>query len=285
MPYLKLIWIAVIAAVIIIVAVSFSTFYSGIRPERAASDVTPADFNLGYESVKLTTSDNIELDAWHIPAKSKTNKTVIVLHGYPYDKGNILEHSLFLQEQFNLLLFDFRYLGKSGGSYTSVGFHEQKDLEAAVRHLRGRNHAVGAYGFSLGGAVAIMEAKNSNINAVVADSSFATLDNMLAESYRQFGIFKPLFIAATKILSKLMLNINVADVSPEKSIQNLNTPVFLIHGAVDDQIPVANAHQLKKANPNAELWIVEGANHADAREMAGKEYDRRVTGFFEEHIS
>ncbi len=284
MPYTKLLLI-LLMAVLVVTAVSLLTFYSAIRPPKYVSHVTPADLNLKYESVKLVTEDDVELDAWFIPAGKKTDKTVIVLHGYPFDKGNILPHSIFLHDEFNLFLFDFRYLGKSKGSYSSVGFHEQKDLRAATKYLRRRNQTkLGAFGFSLGGAVALMEAKNSNVNAVVTESSYASLENMLKESYGLFGPFKFPFVITTKLFSKLLLGINIAEVSPEKSIKELGIPLLIVHGSVDDQISVENAHQLKKANENVELWIVEGANHGMAGNVA-KDYEKRILKFLRENLN
>jgi len=281
MPY-KLLLIILVVIVIIVLVLSFSNFYFGIRPAKFVSKTTPADLNLKYENVELTTEDGIKLDAWFIPAKTKTNKTVIVLHGYPFDKGNILPHGSFLHNGFNLLLFDFRYLGKNEGSYSSVGFHEQKDLRAAVDYLRSRNQTkVGAFGFSLGGAVALMEAKQSKINAIVSDSSYSSLEKMLKEVYGIFGIFKFPFVMSTKILSKVFLGIDLSEVSPENSIKELDAPIMIIHGSDDDQISVDNAYRLKNANPEAELWITQGTNHNDPRK---KDYENRVLKFFKDNL-
>lgn len=227
------------------------------------------------------------MDAWFVPAVNKTNKAVVVLHGYPFDKGNILPTATFLHDDFNLLLFDFRYLGRSESSYTSVGFHEQKDLTAAAEFLRSSKNQtkMGALGFSLGGAVAIMGADKVKVDAIVTDSSYASLDNMLHESYMQFWIFKFPFIIATKVLSKLLLKINLAEVPPEKSIRSLKIPILIVHGSSDDQIPVANAYQLKNANPNAELWIVENANHGFTREATEEGYEKRVLKFFKDNLT
>lgn len=287
MPYLKLLLLALVAVAIMVLAVSLSTFYSAIRPQKFVSNTTPADFNLQYESVTLVTEDNLKLDAWFIPAANKTNKAVVVLHGYPFDKGNILPLATFLHNDFNLLLFDFRYLGRSDGSYTSVGFHEQKDLAAAVKFLRNSKNQtkIGALGFSLGGAVAIMGTKQNNLDVVVADSSYASLENMLTHTYKQFWIFKLPFLIITKVLSKVVLNVDIADVSPEKSIQHLNIPILIIHGSADDQIPVGNAYRLKNANQKVELWIVENAGHGVVNNAAGKEYERRVLKFFEGNLT
>ena len=45
-----------------------------------------------YENVTLKTSDGIELDAWYVPSHKDTNKPIVVLHGYPYDKGKRLSN-------------------------------------------------------------------------------------------------------------------------------------------------------------------------------------------------
>lgn len=288
MVYLKSIIPLLAAAIAVLLFVSFYTFYSSIRPSKFVSNNSPKDFSVEYEEVKLKTEDNVTLDAWFIPAanKTKTNSTVIVLHGYPFDKGNVLPVSLFLHEKFNLLLFDFRYLGKSEGSYTSVGFHEQKDLAAAVEYLRNKNQKkVGTFGFSLGAAVSIMAAESINLTAIVADSSYSSLNSMLQQAYKQFLFLKFPFIAATKIFSKLILDISIDKVSPAESIAELKTPVLLIHGSKDDQILVGNAYELKQAQPNAELWIVEGANHGEAYSLAKEDYERKVLEFFTKHLA
>ena len=63
---------------------------------------------------------------------------MIVLHGYPYDKGNALGVTPFLHDEFDLVLFDFRYFGASEGTSTTVGHRERLDVLAAVDHLRSK---------------------------------------------------------------------------------------------------------------------------------------------------
>jgi len=41
------------------------------------------------------------------------------MHGYPMDKGNIFGMVSFLAKKYNLLLFDFRAMGKSEGFFTT----------------------------------------------------------------------------------------------------------------------------------------------------------------------
>ena len=273
------------AAVIIIILSSLSTFYQGIKPPKTLSDSTPADFGMKFESLKLETEDGLELDAWYVPAENKTNISVIILHGYPFDKGNVLGISAFLQEDFNLLFFDFRYLGRSQGKYTSLGYHERKDLEAAAEHLRSRGQEkIGAYGISMGAAVILLGAETGRIDAAVADSPYATLSNMLGHTYRVFGPLKHLFTASTSVLTKLILNININDISPADSVKKLDAPVLVIHSKKDSQVPVENAYQLKEANPDIELWILEGSGHISGMEISRDDYEKRIRKFFQENL-
>lgn len=261
-----------------------STFHESIKPAKTVSNETPADFGLEFESFKLATSDNLKLDAWHVPAAKKTNRSVIVLHGYPYDKGSVLKSSLFLQGDFNLLFLDFRYLGRSEGGYTSLGYHERKDVKAAVEYLSKRSQSIGIYGRSMGGSAALMGA-DENVKAIFADSPYASVESLLRERYGSSGIMQPVSIAIMKALSRLLLGISISEISAEKSVRFLDVPILILHGTADEQVPVGNAHSLKAANPEIELWIIEGLNHNDERNFSGSGYEERVRSFFRKNLN
>ena len=48
---------------------------------------------------------------------------------------------------------------------------------------------------------------------------------------------------------------------PKKEIAKLDIPILVIQGTTDIQVDVANATLLAKANPNAQLQVIEGMNH------------------------
>ncbi len=103
-------------------------------------------------------------------------------HGYPFDKANILSHALFPHARFHLLLPDFRYFGNSEGAYTTAGSLETQDVAAAVSYLEQRNEVdperIGALGFSMS-AAAFLLARHPGIKAIVADSAYATLEDLI----------------------------------------------------------------------------------------------------------
>ncbi len=268
----------------------------GIHPPRFKTNDDPARYGLDYEDVSFRTIDGLTLRGWFIPAASAEKgtpnacATVLVGHGYPFDKANILRHALFLHGRFNILLFDFRYFGESEGWYTTAGLLETRDVDAAVSYLKRRadvNRArIGAMGFSMS-AAAFMLARHSDIGAIVADSPYATLEGLVARQFFFFpGPTKWPFVALTKVYARLLLGVKVADAAPAEAVKRLMTPLLIVHGNADSQIPVAHTQQIQaNANPDTtEVWIVEGADHGLAHAFAGDLYELRVRRFFERHL-
>ncbi len=263
---------------------SLSGLLVSIRPPRIYSPVQPAHFNLPSESVTLKTSDGLELKGWFIP-QARSDKVIAALHGYPADKGDILPALLFLHKDFNLLLFDFRYFGESEGFYTTAGAKEVQDLLAALEFLKGRGFKrIGVWGFSLGGAVALMATGASgDIKAIVSESSYAELFLMAQETYRHLLFLKYPLAFFTGLWAKLLIGVDIYEASPTKKIKNSQLPILVIHSTTDQVIPFSHALLLKEAlvdNPKAEFWLQEGLSHG----VLGAEYEIRVKAFFQKHL-
>jgi uncharacterized protein len=261
----------------------FGLFIS-VRPPRIYSSFQPGHFGAPFEAVTLKTSDGLHLKGWFIP-QPNSDKAVVALHGYPADKGDILPALIFLHSDFNLLFFDFRYFGESDGFYTTVGAKEVRDLLAALQFLKERDfQKIGVWGFSLGGAVALMTARESgDIKAIVSESSYAELSLMARETYRLFFFLKDPLAYLTGLWAKLFLGVDLDDVSPAKKIKNSRVPVLLIHSTTDDVIPFSHALILKEAlmdNPHAEFWFKPGLSHG----ALGREHEIRISTFFQKHL-
>jgi dipeptidyl aminopeptidase/acylaminoacyl peptidase len=255
-------------------------FYFAIRPIRILSAVTPADFKMAYENISFKTKDNILIHGWFIPSAHAKAKTIILLHGYPADKGNILPFRLFLHSDYNLLFIDFRYLGDSEGAYSTIGRNEVLDLKAAVDYLKTRGiNEVGVWGFSLGGAVALMTAVDTpEIKAVVSESSYARLDWMALEYYKIPLLRYPL-AWLTRLWGRIFLGYDIKDVSPAEAAKKITIPVLLIHSKNDDMISIKHALLLQEAlrdNTKAEVIFVETLHHGEPME----DYQNIVKKFF-----
>ncbi|MGH7848424.1 MAG: alpha/beta hydrolase [Candidatus Binatia bacterium] len=256
-------------------------FYNAVRPFKIVSSITPKDLGLDYEEVSFVSSDKVTLHGWFIRHKqSQEAKTIIALHGYPADKGNILPVVGFLTEKYNLLLFDFRYLGASGGRYSTVGAEETRDLRSAIEFLKSRGiREIGVWGFSMGAAVALMAAPQlAEVKAVVSDSSYARLDFLAPVLFRLPFLKYPL-AWLTQLWARLFLGVDLEKVSPMESAKNLHIPVLIIHSKDDLLIPFQHAALLQEAlrnNGKARFWFHEDLFHG----QLSPDYQRRVADFF-----
>jgi dipeptidyl aminopeptidase/acylaminoacyl peptidase len=260
--------------VIILVPLLFSTalgIYGAVRPKHLLSISVPEHYDIDYENVSFLTEDNIRIVGWYMPRQGEaTNKAIIVLHGYPASKGDLLARSKFLLADYNLLLIDFRYFGQSEGEYTTIGARETLDLIAAVHFLQDRGiEKIGVYGFSMGGAVALMAlpALGKQITAVVAEAPYSDLTMMIKEMYRYLGPLGRPLAWTTELASKSLLRIEPRLVSPAQAVRESTTPILLVHSREDKVINFENALRIQEAlasNPNAEYLFFDHGNHGEA---------------------
>lgn len=287
MPHPKILPI-VIFILGVVIFLSLVNFVVSIFPPKFKTKVDPSTYKLNYENISFVTSDGLKLKGWFIPNK-ESDAVVLVGHGYPFDKANILQATHFLADKYNLLLFDFRYFGGSEGVYSTGGVKESKDILAAIEFLKDEKKftKIGAIGFSMGGA-AILMSESKDLDAIVVDSTYATMDLILERLYAFFpGILKSPFVGLTKFYGLLFFKINANEVSPLNSIKEFESPILLIHGEKDSQIPVENTRLLyENSNKNrTELWIVPNADHGMAFALYPEEYKNRIIQFFDKHLN
>jgi len=280
----KFIFKIILIIIAFVILFPISHFFLSIRPIKFYTPTTPKDYNLEYENVSFVTSDKIKISAWLITSKT-ANTTVIAGHGYPFNKGNILPVIKFLHPNYNLLLYDHRYFGESKGFITTVGLKEIKDVEAAIKFIQDKfpKKQIALFGFSLSASAMLMS--KANVSAIIVDSPYANLENIIKNIYSIFGPLKYPMTFVTNTLSLIFFKTHPKKVAPELSVRDLNIPIFLIHGEKDIQFPVENAYAIKKNNPkHIELWIVPNANHGESYFLAKNEYEKLVKTFLNKHV-
>lgn len=263
-----------------------------IRQPRELRADALRDFHFPAEKVTFYSPDGIRLAGVFIPGTLKA--TIILLHGFSRSKEQLLPHASFLHRAgFNILMFDFRGSGESGGSYITFGQKEQRDLQGALRYLKTRpdidSHRIGVFGFSMGGAVALLGALAvPQIRAVVVDSTFAQMTKVIQKNFRDYLPLVPFFPFGYLALIYIRIRTGVyfPHIRPGRTIAQLgDCPVFIIHGSNDEKIPFSQAQELDRAaGGRAELWSVPDANHHGTYESTGAEYEHRITSFFSKHL-
>jgi fermentation-respiration switch protein FrsA (DUF1100 family) len=214
----------------------------------------PRGYSLPVEEVAFPSRDGLCLSGW-FAAAAEARGGVILCHGHPGNRMEALFAAQTLHDAgFHVLLFDFRALGQSEGTLSSIGFYEVNDLLGAADYLHTRPEMaglrMGVFGISMGGAVSIMTAaQDPRFEAVVTHGAYASLDRAIENRGRYYlGPFgKALSIPVTKI-GRRWIDVDPRDVAPVDVISRVAPrPVLLIHGERDRIIRPDNANDLYEA--------------------------------------
>lgn len=242
--------------------------------------------------VSFRSADGVRLSGWYAQP-SGTAATIILCHGLPGEKRDMAGLAAALMDAgFGVLAFDFRNWGGSDRTPVTFGYREVRDVVGAVEFVQDRraggSHNIGVVGLSMGAAAAILAAAvTPAIQAVVADSSYARLDQSVERVARRF--LRPLawLVSRRARLDKRLVGVPLAAVAPVEAIAHVSPrPVLLIHGGRDRLTDVEDAYALYRAcgDPKT-LWIIERAGHAGTRRVGPEEYDRRIVGFLRRHLA
>jgi dipeptidyl aminopeptidase/acylaminoacyl peptidase len=245
--------------------------------------------------VTFRTDDGVRLAGWLIkpPVERPGLPAIIICHGLGANRSDFTDLAvLFARRGYWVLTFDFRAHGDSGGSRSSLGLHEQKDIAAAHAFLAARpgidRERIGIFGFSLGGSAAILAAAGSaTFAAVAADSAFTSLrDQALGAITGFYHLPSFPFVNLSVLGYELYFQTSVRNVAPESVIANISpVPVLIIAGEGDEMIPAENGRRLfSSAREPKELWIIPVGGHGGTIAAAGDEYGKRVGEFFDTHL-
>lgn len=243
---------------------------NGPRRPNLPYTFTPFELGVPAETLAFTAVDGVELTGWWLDAPGSPateERVVICVHGHRGNKADMLGIGSGLWRAGNtVVMFDLRGCGESGDGPQSLAHTEQRDLEAAVALVRDRRpHAsIAVVGFSMGASTAILTAaRDPRIEALVLDSPFATMSDVIATAYRRFRLPTGPLLPLANLATRLRYGYTFAQVRPIDVIAELAPrPILLLHGADDTIIPVSHAHDLfDTAREPKRLQIFDGADH------------------------
>ena len=289
-------WLKAIIGLVVLVIVAFlglSAFLgaSATRVERIPVTISPADLGLDYEDITFPSrEDHLTLHGWFLPSPD-SEQVIIMLHGAESNRSDPGVNMMgiaaeLIANDYNVLMFDFRGHGESEGDRLSAGYHERKDLLGAVDFVQERGfEQIGVLGFSMGAATALMgTAEETNIDCIVADSSFADMTGIMEREFTERTKFPGFFLTPVLFMVNIMYGVDFKAVKPVENVPEIAPrPILFIHGEEDDFTPLDHAYRLYEAsqNPDDALWIVPGADHVKAYVTNPTEYIDKVIAFFD----
>ncbi len=202
----------------------------------------------------------VSLKGWRFRASGEKRGTIVYLHGVADNRYGVTGIAdRFTRRGFDVVAYDSRAHGQSGGENCTYGYYEKQDLRRVLDTIE--VHPIVLIGSSLGAAVALQTAAgDSRVGAVVAAETFSDLRSIARDR-------APFFVSEKTIERVLSLAehrgaFQVDAASPEMAAAHITVPVLLIHGALDRDTPPEHSQRVFEALKGPKrLILVEGAGH------------------------
>lgn len=258
----------------------------GIAPLEKAYRNAMQQFNaLHFTEVTVKASDGKRLNGAYL--NLHRDKLMILAHGYrtPPEINFAPQICDFLAQGYDILLIDHRAHGKSGGCFGSMGYLEGQDLLKWVEWAEYEKIAV--YGMSMGCAAvghACGKLTGGKVRALIMDCGFSNFYDELNYKCDLWGMPKTGFAPAENLLAKLILRVDLRE-NTVSSLKECTTPVFFLHGALDDEVPLKEMElQYEACACEKECLVVENAPHALAYALGGEDAKRKLADFLKKHV-
>jgi uncharacterized protein len=236
-------------------------------PERTLV-APPPSLGLAIQRVEITTEDAVKLVGWVMPAESPSSLWLLVCHG---NAGNLsefdrpLHYAGLRQLGLNLLAFDYRGYGESGGAPSEAGLY--RDADAAYRYLTNQRgvptNRIVMFGHSLGSAVAVDLASRVPSAGLILEGAFTSATDRGQELYPYIPVR---WIAKSRFSSL-------------DKIARMTVPKLFLHAKGDEVIPLAHGRRLYEAASPPKTFVELRGGHGDAFDLDSARYFGSIASF------
>ncbi len=199
------------------------------------------------ESFQTTTSDAITLRGIRLVSRSagRPRLPIVMTHGWRESK----ECYLGLARQFasrghDVLLFDLRGHGQSGGDTVTFGQRERHDVSRVLDHAQANGwieDRVLTYGHSLGGSTMILHAAlDDRVAGVISSCPFSDIRTAIASFHQAWApwINLPWAMRGLEEAAEAR-GIDLSESSPRRAMRSVRAPVLLALAGEDGHLPIA----------------------------------------------
>lgn len=212
--------------------------------------------SVAVEKTIIKTQDNVELLSWYHNKNLNSDKTLLFLHGNAGSLENRIEKlNHFGNMKLNFLIVAWRGFNGNKGKPTEKGLYE--DARSAIKWLNSKGiteKSIIIYGESLGTGVAIEISQNKNFAGVILEAPFTSMTDVGKDKYP--------FLPVSLLLKDKY--------ESDKKIKNVKNPILVMHGKVDNIVPLYMGKKIYKlANEPKHFFVQEYGDHM-------MDYDERL---------
>ena len=254
-------------------------WYDELKAEGVLKDTTI----VGYRDFKV--------HACYVPAKDPDHAqgTAIVVHGYGDNHLVFLYLVRMYRDDFNynVLFPDLQYHGYSEGDHIQMGWNDRYDIEKwiPVAHDIFEDDFMVLHGVSMGAATVMMTSGDElpeYVRCFVEDCGYSSAWDQFAFNLKD-SFHLPAFpvLNSASIVSKKRYGWKFKEASSVEQLAKCELPMLFIHGDADDFVPFSHLQKNYDAKVKGykEMWVAEGAVHANAYAKHPEEYKQHVRDF------
>ena len=246
--------------------------FGGLRPgdERYFLPVPPVTPIASSIDSAATAPERIEV--WWLPNTNPQAPALLYLHGtFRNLFENIHKIDALRAAGFAVLALDYRGWGLS----TPITPSERsivQDANLAWAELKRRApiaHQRVIYGHSMGSGVAVDLASRldarTDYGGLILESAFPSFTAVAVEA---------------GFVARVLVSFNHERFASIDKIKRVNAPLLMLHGALDDTIPLALGKRLFDAAQPPKHWVViEGGHHSDLQDVGAVAYQAALAQF------
>lgn len=236
-----------------------------------------------------------KLVADYIPAAKKSNKTVLIAHGFNGSKEDMGAYAyLFHELGYNVVARDARGQGQSQGDYIGYGWPDRLDDKKWIKKIIAKNpdSKIVMFGVSMGGATTMMvsgEHLPHQVKAFIEDCGYTNVKteiNYQAEQlYHLPTIIRVPLVDIVSLITRVRAGYFFGQASSVKQLAKNKRPMLFIHGTKDKFVPTKMIYANYRAtNGPKEMWLVKGAGHARSYQTKPKAYEQHVKAFLDKYV-
>jgi len=225
------------------------------------------------------------------PSGDKTKPIIILCHGFSSQKNsgsNLAISKNLTDKSFSTFRFDFFAHGESDGNFEDLTVSKAvDDILSAIYYLKNLEYKkIGLEGSSFGGGAALMAASKTKDIYVLAVKCPVS-------SYLEFKDYTdPKLIAEWKRLGYSYRENKKLNYSFYEDIKknivydvahDIKVPTLIVHGSVDQEVPVTQSMETAAFIPGCKLEVIEGADHRFSGNGNFEKMVELITSFILKH--
>ncbi|MEM6562662.1 MAG: alpha/beta fold hydrolase [Planctomycetota bacterium] len=254
------------------------------RALRRLGRLTPNDVGLEWEPCDFETR-GITLRGWWM-GRAGSDRTAVLVHGWAGGKVDAIAWApLWHRLGWNVLTYDHRAHGDSGGDLCTHGHEERHDLAAVLGQLRtarpDHTRRLALFGVSMGAAVvAAHTAEHNDVDAVVLDCPYTSFPEAARHHADHFGFPLPGSAPLMIKLAERRTGADFAALGPVRTIPSITAALLVMHSTADPYTPADDAERLREVVAGVGgTWATFDAPHVAGYAAEPERYEKVLATF------